>query len=180
MTIQEITSDEVEQCCENCGQTRRLKLADLTVGVTREEEPPDAKVVPLPKCENCGAAEFLFPSPEDEPDHPSPGSFGHLHRIMVDVLHSQLLIPPLQEVNQARLELVHLLDWYYIKVPLPGSIDNGHLMSNRNRLVLGLGQDRAHALAAPQLSARLLVQLGAKAGKDLELKKLGDIERQMA
>ena len=90
MSIREITDTDIEQLCENCGQTRRLNLADLKVGVIREKQ-PIANVVRLPQCESCGSAEFLFPSGKDEPDHPSPGSFGHLHRILVDVLHSQLL-----------------------------------------------------------------------------------------
>ena len=90
MSIREITDTKIEQLCENCGQTRRLNLADLKVGVTREKQ-PIANVVRLPQCESCGSAGFLFPSGKDEPDHPSPGSFGHLHRILVDVLHSQLL-----------------------------------------------------------------------------------------
>ena len=90
MSIREITESDIEQCCENCGQTRRLDLADLKVGVIQEGQ-SIANVVPLPQCEGCGSAEFLFPSGKDEPDHPCPGCFGHLHRVMVDVLHSRLL-----------------------------------------------------------------------------------------
>jgi hypothetical protein len=40
---------------------------------------------------NVSLAEFLVRSPASEQAHPAQGSSGHLHRLMVDELHSQLV-----------------------------------------------------------------------------------------
>jgi|GEM_PF-1996994 len=90
MTIREIFESEFEQECEVCGSVRRVPDADVVVGVARDGQ-LDEKVVQLPVCPVCGAREFLIRSADDEPEHPSPGSFGHRHRLIVDVLHSKLV-----------------------------------------------------------------------------------------
>jgi hypothetical protein len=90
MAIREILDTEFEQECEACGTVRLIPEGDVTVGIEREGQ-LDSKVVPLPACASCGAREFLIRSADDEPEHPSLGSFGHRHRLMVDVLHSKLL-----------------------------------------------------------------------------------------
>ena len=95
MTIREITEEGIEQTCDICERVRQFSLDDITVGMVTEEQINDT-VIPLPKCDNCGSVEYLIPSKEDAPEHPSPGSFGHLHAILVDLLHEQL-------VNQGRL-----------------------------------------------------------------------------
>ena len=90
MTIKEINEESIEQTCDVCGHVRTSNLDDLTIGVTTEGH-INPNVVPLPPCESCGATEFLIPSKEDAPDHPSPGSIGHRHAMLVDVLHERLV-----------------------------------------------------------------------------------------
>jgi len=90
MAIKEILDTEFEQECEACGNVRRISDTDVVVGIEREGQ-FDSKVVQLPTCTNCGAREFLIRSADDEPEHPSPGSFGHRHRLVVDVLHTKLV-----------------------------------------------------------------------------------------
>jgi hypothetical protein len=89
MTIKEITEDSIEQTCEVCGQVRSANLDNIAIGVVNEDR-INGDIIPLPKCESCGAIEYLIPSKEDEPDHPSPGSLGHRHAMLVDVLHERL------------------------------------------------------------------------------------------
>lgn len=90
MAIREILDAEFEQECEVCGAVRRIPEDDVTVGIEQDGQ-LDPKVVALPACSNCGSREFLIRSADDEPEHPSPGSFGHRHRLMVDVLHTRLV-----------------------------------------------------------------------------------------
>ncbi len=109
MTIREIFENEFGQECEVCGAVRRVPDADVSVGVERDGQ-FDTKVVQLPNCSSCGAREFLIRSADNEPEHPSPGSFGHRHRLMVDVLHGKLVkegriadrIDPQKAQGQAR------------------------------------------------------------------------------
>ena len=51
----------------------------------------DPRVVPLPPCPACKSSEFLIRSTDGEPAHPAPGSFGHLHRLLVDQVHAELV-----------------------------------------------------------------------------------------
>jgi hypothetical protein len=90
MTVREITETTIEQTCEVCQHDRTLNLDDLNVGIAIEGHiNPD--VVAMPPCESCGAIEYLIPSAEGAPDHPSPGSLGHRHAMLVDVLHERLI-----------------------------------------------------------------------------------------
>ncbi len=88
MAIQEITDVEIVQRCAGCDRENRVALANLAVGVEHAEQVEDG-VVPLPECPTCRSREFLVRSPASEQAHPSQGSSGHLHRLMVDELHSQ-------------------------------------------------------------------------------------------
>ena len=90
MSLREILDTDIEQECDVCGAIRAIPEDDVTVGVEKEGQ-LDARVIPLPPCANCGATEFLISSAENEAEHPSPGSFGHRHRLMVDALHSKLV-----------------------------------------------------------------------------------------
>lgn len=90
MAIQEITDTDIVQRCAGCDRENRVALANLAVGVEREDQVEDS-VVPLPECPTCRSREFLVRSPTSEQGHPSRGSSGHLHRLMVDELHSQLV-----------------------------------------------------------------------------------------
>ena len=90
MAIQEITDLDIVQRCAVCDRENRVALANLAVGVERDDQVEDG-VVPLPECPTCRSREFLVRSPASEQAHPSQGSSGHLHRLMVDELHSQLV-----------------------------------------------------------------------------------------
>ena len=94
MTLREITDTTLEQICDACGRVRSTDLEDLKVGAaiaTDLDTDLNADVIPLPKCDQCGAVEFLIPTPEDAPDYPTQGSFGHKHAILVDVLFDRLV-----------------------------------------------------------------------------------------
>jgi len=90
MTIERIEDDgRVSQRCEGCGRARELPLAELAVGSTLAHE-FDARCVCFPPCPNCRAREVLIGSAEGEV-HPSPGSRGHLHQLLVDHLRATLI-----------------------------------------------------------------------------------------
>lgn len=107
MAIYEVTDSEVVQRCGKCGTENRLALDALEVGVAREEQ-MDPSVVPLPACPTCRSSEFLFRSPDVEPTHPAPGSFGHLHRLLVDEVHAELVkrkkVIPLLKDKEGRVD----------------------------------------------------------------------------
>ena len=91
MAIQEITSTELVQRCAKCDRENRIALASIEVGIERDDQVEDS-VVPLPECPTCRSREFLLRSPvEEEQEHPVVGSSGHLHRLLVDELHSELV-----------------------------------------------------------------------------------------
>ena len=90
MSIHEMNATEVLQRCGKCAAENRIVLDSLEVGVARDDQ-TDAAVVSLPACPTCRSTEFLLRSPDDEPAHPAPGSFGHLHRMLVDEVHAELV-----------------------------------------------------------------------------------------
>lgn len=90
MTIKKITDDTIEQTCDACGSKSTHNLDELTVGVVIDQQ-INADIIPLPNCHSCGAIEYVIPTKEDAPDHPSAGSFGHRHAILVDILHERLV-----------------------------------------------------------------------------------------
>lgn len=92
MAIYEITATEVVQRCATCGQENRIPLEDLEAGVSIPNgPPPDPSHIQLPPCPRCKSQEYLIRSTDGDPEHPAPGSFGHLHRLMVDHLHSEFI-----------------------------------------------------------------------------------------
>jgi hypothetical protein len=90
MAIYEVTSTEVVQRCAKCGAENRIAIAGLTAGAGSESQ-TDARVIALPTCPTCRSTEFLIRSQDDEPEYPAQGSFGHLHRMLVDSLHAALV-----------------------------------------------------------------------------------------
>ena len=101
MSVHEMNATEVLQRCGKCAAENRIALDSLEVGVARDDQ-TDATVVPLPECPTCRSTEFLLRSPDNEPAHSAPGSFGHLHRMLVDEVHAELVkrkkvIPLLQD-----------------------------------------------------------------------------------
>lgn len=90
MALHEVTEDTVVQRCANCKRDNRIAITSLTVGVEHGEH-RDESLIPLPVCAGCGSVEVLRRSADDEGDHPAPGTFGHLHRLLVDHLHAELV-----------------------------------------------------------------------------------------
>jgi len=89
MAIREIRASDFDQECAKCGNVRAVTFSSVEVGVARDNQ-VDSRIVPLPSCPTCGATEFLLRSPTGE-EHPAPGSYGHLHRLLVDELHAKLV-----------------------------------------------------------------------------------------
>jgi len=90
MTIERIDDDgHVTQRCEGCGHAREVQLGQLAVGSTLAHD-LDARCVSFPACSNCRSREVLVGSADDEL-HPSPGSRGHLHQLLVDHLRATLI-----------------------------------------------------------------------------------------
>jgi len=90
MAIHEVIDDAVIQRCANCKQDNRIAIASLTVGIQHGEH-RDESLITLPVCPGCGSVEVLRRSAANEGDHPAPGTFGHLHRMLVDHLHAELV-----------------------------------------------------------------------------------------
>ncbi len=90
MSIHEMNATEVLQRCSKCNAENRIVIDSLEAGVARDDQ-TDARIVPLPACPTCRSTEFLIRSPDDEQAHPAPGSFGHLHRMLVDQVHAELI-----------------------------------------------------------------------------------------
>jgi len=89
MAIHEVTAEDMLQRCARCGSSNRLTLDTLEVGVARREDVDDG-LVQLPACPACSSTEFLIRATEGEPEHPAPGSFGHLHQLLVGHVHAEL------------------------------------------------------------------------------------------
>ena len=83
MPIVQVSTDHLRQLCTVCQQRRDVPFDSLSF--TGEPDGPDTGILAIPPC-GCGATEFLVRAPQDEPEHPLPGSYGHLHRLMVDAL----------------------------------------------------------------------------------------------
>jgi hypothetical protein len=102
MAIQEVSENELLQRCAKCSSLNSIVLGSLVVGVERAGQ-ADGRLVLLPPCPSCGSSEFLIRTPAEEPEPPAPGSFNHLHHLLVDHVHAQLVrqgrvIPSLQSL----------------------------------------------------------------------------------
>jgi hypothetical protein len=124
MAIYEVTQTEVVRMCACCSRVDRLQKSDLTVGAAQGTT-VDPNVIVLPECQ-CGAIEFLVRSPEND-EHTTPGSFGHLHRLLVDALHAELaqgnrLAAGVDQVTARPVDPATLAQWFPkgLAIPLPG------------------------------------------------------------
>lgn len=90
MAIEEVMGTELLQRCAGCGAVNRVHFDALVVGVACGDC-VDEHVVPLPSCPSCSSTEFLIRTSAGVTDHPSSGSFGHLHRVLVDHVHAELV-----------------------------------------------------------------------------------------
>lgn len=128
MPIQEIHEAALEHVCIVCGYTQTTPFDMLVVGVERGDEVND-RVMALQPCAGCGAGETLAASPENEPEHPAPGSFGHRHRLLVDLLHARL-------VREGRVLPALLQQDIYTHEPGSATLEtwfSGRLRLERNR-----------------------------------------------
>ena len=91
MPIREIFADRIEQDCIACGGVRHVALSALTAAAGQGGQ-AGRGLLQLPSCPSCGAVEFLVASGKAEPEHPAPGSFGHKHQLLVDVLHARAIV----------------------------------------------------------------------------------------
>ena len=89
MPVREIREDDLDQECSKCGTVVTVAINNVEAGIVRESQ-VNPHVVAMPVCAVCGSAEFLLRSPDDE-EHPSQGSFGHKHKLLVDKLHAKLV-----------------------------------------------------------------------------------------
>ena len=91
MPVEELADDQLVQRCSACATTQTVKYAQLAVGSEAVAgAPQDPRVVALPPCPKCGAQEFLVRSALGDPEPTAPGSYAHLHRVLVDHLHDVL------------------------------------------------------------------------------------------
>lgn len=90
MPIEELTSEAVLQRCAVCQTETKVPLPTLSIGVgSQVPEDIDPRVVRLPACPICKAQEFLIRSVDGQPT-PAPGTYAHLHSLLVDQLHAEL------------------------------------------------------------------------------------------
>ncbi len=90
MPIEELTNEEVLRRCSVCQTATRSKLTTLFLGVgSTVADDVDGRVVRLAPCPTCKSEEFLIRS--EAAAGPGPGTYGALHRLMVDQLHATLL-----------------------------------------------------------------------------------------
>ena len=82
MPIREIRADDFDQECSKCGSIVAVPLTAIAAGISRSGQ-MNPNVVAMPVCATCGAAEFLLRSPGEE-EHPSQGSYGHKHKLLVE------------------------------------------------------------------------------------------------
>mgnify|MGYP001599539336 FL=1 len=89
MPIREIRANDLDQECAKCGRVVAVPVTAIVAGISREGQ-VNSNVVAMPGCTGCGSVEFLLRSPTGE-DHPSQGSYGHRHKLLVDTLHAKLV-----------------------------------------------------------------------------------------
>jgi len=127
MAIIEVSDTLVVQRCAKCNNENLTPLSNLEVGVERETH-ADPRIIPLPVCPKCHSSEFLIRSADDEAAHRAPGGFGHLHRMLVDQLHAQLV-----SAGQVKASIKDKV----VARPVP-SADLGHWFPNGLKIDLAL------------------------------------------
>ena len=80
MPIVSIHDGGVAQVCAACGKARDVSNAKVVLQASME-----TSSLELPPCETCGSVEVLMPRFCAEA-HPTPGSYGHRHQLLVDEL----------------------------------------------------------------------------------------------
>jgi hypothetical protein len=94
MPIESLNDRTLGQRCINCGTARTLELDKLHVKLEPGIRPDTSPAkIDLPVCasDGCNSSETLFTSPERAAIRATPGSYGHLHSLLVDKLALQLI-----------------------------------------------------------------------------------------
>ena len=94
-----------------------------------------------------------------------------LHNLFAD-----FRVAGFDKAEKAGLKGANLFDGHVIQKAVGRRVNHHHLMINPHRLVLRLFQKFGHALAAFQLVARGLVEIGAELGERREFAELGEVE----
>jgi hypothetical protein len=84
----------VEQRCINCGVARTLELDKLELKLEQGARPDTSPAkIELPVCatDGCNSSETLFTSPAKASIAAVPGTYGHLHSVLVDKLAAKLI-----------------------------------------------------------------------------------------
>jgi len=107
--------------CARCGGAQEVPLDLLVVGILREAT-VEPLTIALPPCPACNGQEFLFHPQEYA--HPHPGSYGHLHRLLVIALYDRLVaLGKVQDgvTTLPPLDPAVLADWFPEGLVLPMS-----------------------------------------------------------
>jgi hypothetical protein len=94
MPIESLNDRTVEQRCINCRNARTLELDELELKLEPGARPDTSPAkIELPVCatRGCNSSETLFMSPEKAVVAAVPGSYGHLHSVLVDKLAAHLI-----------------------------------------------------------------------------------------
>ncbi len=90
MPIVTLTASSIERICAGCGEIHRVRLDDLRLGVSVEDDQRFNKdVIRLPPCPSCGAMEHLVRS-WARPDPAGAGGHQGDHRRVVNRLAAML------------------------------------------------------------------------------------------
>ncbi len=90
MPLLEVRDADVSQRCSRCDAVRSIGISSLEAGIVLGAQQDD-RIVRLPSCTGCGATEFLIRSHPRDVSMGISGTAGHLHRLLVDHLHAELV-----------------------------------------------------------------------------------------
>jgi hypothetical protein len=135
MPIESLNDRTVELRCINCGAARTLELEKLELKLEPGARPDAAPAkIDLPVCvsADCCSTETLFASPAKPAIAAVPGSYGHLHSVLVDKLAAQLIknrrvkggeIAAAEEIIRTREEEVNAFFTEGLVLPLITSVN---------------------------------------------------------
>ena len=86
MPILSIEDRGIQQQCIVCENVRQVPFAELAL----VDDGGGGPIIAVPACAECSSVEYLLVSSDDAPAHPLPGSYGHLHSLLVNHLYGEL------------------------------------------------------------------------------------------
>ncbi|HMA93587.1 MAG TPA: hypothetical protein VKP30_12920 [Polyangiaceae bacterium] len=87
MPITKLAEGQFSQVCARCDVERDVTFE--AVARLHDEQNEEVRFL-LPACAECGSVEILIPGGSGADDHPAPGSYGHLHRLLVNELSARI------------------------------------------------------------------------------------------